>query len=130
LQKTGVAQRIYSWLESFIMDKLVVQDGPGPFFKWYFKLPIVQYKPGMGWMIGKRVLLLTTTGRKSGRPRRGQGGVVQPSSRCAWMSRQSTPGRQSDYPDNFPGAGKLILNNHGKPICPSILSTSSTAPVA
>jgi deazaflavin-dependent oxidoreductase (nitroreductase family) len=32
-------------------------------------MPILQYKLGMGWVIGKYVLLLTTTGRKSGKPR-------------------------------------------------------------
>ena len=46
-----------------------MQESPGPFFKWLFKMPILQYKLGMGWMIGKHVLLLTTTGRKSGEPR-------------------------------------------------------------
>lgn len=69
MQKISLTEKIYNWLESFIMDKLVMQDGPGPFFKWCFKLPIFQYKLGMGWMIGKYVLLLTTTGRKTGRPR-------------------------------------------------------------
>lgn len=64
-----LAEKIYSWVETLIMDKLVMKDSPGPLFKWLFKLPILQYKLGMGWMIGNYVLLLTTTGRKSGKPR-------------------------------------------------------------
>jgi deazaflavin-dependent oxidoreductase (nitroreductase family) len=69
MQKISLMEKIYNWLESFIMDKLVSQDTPGPLFKWLFKAPILQYKLGMGWIIGRYVLLLTTTGRKSGKPR-------------------------------------------------------------
>jgi deazaflavin-dependent oxidoreductase (nitroreductase family) len=69
MPKIGLTEKIYNRLETFIMDKLVMQDSPGPFFKWLFKMPILQYKLGMGWMIGRHILLLTTTGRKSGEPR-------------------------------------------------------------
>lgn len=69
MTKISLAERIYNWLETLIMDKLVLQDRPGPFFKWLFKLPVLQYRLGMGWMIGKYVLLLTTTGRRTGKPR-------------------------------------------------------------
>ena len=69
MTKISLAERIYNWLESLIMERLVLQDRPGPFFKWLFKLPVLQYRLGMGWMIGKYVLLLTTTGRRSGKPR-------------------------------------------------------------
>ena len=69
MQKIGLAEKIYNRLETLIMEKLVLQDRPGPFFKWLFKLPVLQYRLGMGWMIGKYVLILTTTGRKSGKPR-------------------------------------------------------------
>lgn len=69
MEKISLVDRIRNWLEPLILDKLVMQDSPGPFFKWLFKLPVLQYKLGMGWMIGKYFLLLTTTGRKSGKPR-------------------------------------------------------------
>lgn len=69
VKKIGLMEKAYNRLETFIMDKLVMQDSPGPFFKWFFKLPILQYRLGMGWLIGKYFLLLTTSGRKSGRPR-------------------------------------------------------------
>ncbi|HEY5728440.1 MAG TPA: nitroreductase family deazaflavin-dependent oxidoreductase [Anaerolineales bacterium] len=68
MQKISWTERIYNWAETLIM-KLVPQNNVGPVFKWIFKMPIVHYKLGMGWMIGKYVLLLTTTGRKSGLPR-------------------------------------------------------------
>jgi deazaflavin-dependent oxidoreductase (nitroreductase family) len=60
---------MYAWGERLTL-KLVPQKNVGPVFKWIFKIPILQYRLGLGWMIGKYVLLLTTTGRRSGRPRR------------------------------------------------------------
>ena len=65
MEKIGLVEKIYNRAETFIMQ-LVPQKNVGPVFKWLFKMPILQYKLGMGWMIGKYVLLLTTTGRKSG----------------------------------------------------------------
>ena len=69
MDKISLVEKIYNSMETLILDKLVMQNSPGPFFKWLFKMPILQYKLGMGWVIGKYVLLLTTTGRKSGKPR-------------------------------------------------------------
>ena len=68
MEKISLVEKIYNWAETLIM-KLVPQESVGPVFKWLFKMPILQYKFGMGWMIGRYVLLLTTTGRKSGLPR-------------------------------------------------------------
>ena len=68
MEKIGLIEKIYNRAETFIMQ-LVPQENVGPVFKWLFKMPILQYKLGMGWMIGRYVLLLTTTGRKSGLPR-------------------------------------------------------------
>jgi deazaflavin-dependent oxidoreductase (nitroreductase family) len=69
MEKAGMAESIYAWFETLILDKLVGKDNPGPAFKWVFKIPILQYKLGLGWMIGRYILLLTTTGRKSGKLR-------------------------------------------------------------
>lgn len=69
MAKISLFEKFYASMEALIMDKLVMQDRPGPFFKWLFKVPILQYKLGLGWLTGKYVLLLTTTGRKSGKPR-------------------------------------------------------------
>jgi deazaflavin-dependent oxidoreductase (nitroreductase family) len=54
--------------EDIIMTRLVPIDNPGPIFKWLFKVPIFFYKIGLP-LFGNFVLLLTTTGRKSGKPR-------------------------------------------------------------
>lgn len=70
MRKISWTEKFYSLTETWILDKLVMQDSPGPVFKWLFKVPILQYRLGLGWMIGNYVLLLTTTGRKTGKLRR------------------------------------------------------------
>ena len=69
MAKIGLFEKFYNWMETTILDKLVSQDSPGPVFKWLFKVPILQYKLGLGWLTGKYVLLLTTTGRRTGKLR-------------------------------------------------------------
>ncbi len=68
----GPFQRLSKWLyfagEYYVMG-LVPKDSPGPIFLWFFKYPILYYRLGLGWMIGKQVLLLTTIGRKTGKKR-------------------------------------------------------------
>lgn len=54
--------------EDLIMTRLAPMDHPGRFFKWLFKIPIFFYKIGLP-PPGDFLLLLTTTGRKSGQPR-------------------------------------------------------------
>jgi len=68
MEKISLAEKIYNSAETVIM-KLVPQRSVGPVFKWIFKIPILQYKLGLGWLTGRYILLLTTTGRKSGKPR-------------------------------------------------------------
>ncbi len=68
MEKIGLFEKVYNRAETFIM-RLVPHNDVGLVFKWLFKMPILQYKLGMGWMIGRYVLLLTTTGRKSGKQR-------------------------------------------------------------
>lgn len=54
--------------EDLIMTRLVPTDNPGPVFKWLFKAPVFFYKIGLP-LFGNFILLLTTAGRKSGKPR-------------------------------------------------------------
>lgn len=69
MAKTGLFEKLYASIEIWILDKLVMQNSPGPVFKWIFKIPVLQYKLGLGWLTGKYILLLTTTGRKTGKQR-------------------------------------------------------------
>lgn len=70
MPKISLFERLAVWMEVEILSRLTPKDGVGSVFKWIFKIPILYYKLGLGWMLGKRFLLLTTTGRKSGKPRR------------------------------------------------------------
>jgi deazaflavin-dependent oxidoreductase (nitroreductase family) len=69
MKRIRLTETLYNRLETLILERMVMQDHPGSFFKWLFKIPVLQYRLGMGWMIGKYILLLTTTGRRSGKPR-------------------------------------------------------------
>jgi deazaflavin-dependent oxidoreductase (nitroreductase family) len=43
---------------------------PKGLLKWLYKLPILLYRLGLGFAVGRLFMVLTTTGRKSGQPRR------------------------------------------------------------
>ena len=61
-------ERLAVGLEGLIMTRLVPKDSPGPVFKWLFRVPVICYRIGLP-LFGSFVLLLTTIGRKSGKPR-------------------------------------------------------------
>jgi deazaflavin-dependent oxidoreductase (nitroreductase family) len=66
---------------------LVPLDRPRPFFRWWFKQPLVCYKLGLGDWIGRQVLLLTTIGRKSGKRRTTPlGYTYQPAERSYYVA--------------------------------------------
>jgi deazaflavin-dependent oxidoreductase (nitroreductase family) len=69
MAEIGLGERISVWLEVKILNNLTPRQQVGPFFKWIFKIPILYYKLGLGWMLEKRFLLLTTSGRKTGKLR-------------------------------------------------------------
>jgi deazaflavin-dependent oxidoreductase (nitroreductase family) len=43
---------------------------PGGLLRLAYRAPICLYRAGLGWILGKRFLMLTHTGRRSGLPRR------------------------------------------------------------
>ncbi len=65
----SLSERFYFAAEYVIERYLVPQEGPGPFFRLWFKQPLLLYRLGLGPLIGRQILLLTTIGRKTGRPR-------------------------------------------------------------
>lgn len=62
------SNRLYFQLESWIVTRFL-QQGPGPCMRLLFRLPILQYRLGLQAPIAKQILVLTTTGRKSGKKR-------------------------------------------------------------
>lgn len=69
MENISLSERLSVWMEVEILGRTTPRQGVGPVFKWIFKIPILYYKLGLGWMIGRRLLLLTTTGRRTGKPR-------------------------------------------------------------
>jgi deazaflavin-dependent oxidoreductase (nitroreductase family) len=65
----GFFDRIRVWMENLILTRLVPKDDPGPVFRYLFKIPILLFRLGLGGFIGSHFLLLTTTGRKTGKTR-------------------------------------------------------------
>ncbi len=43
---------------------------PRGLMKWLFKSPLLLYRLGLGFIVGQLFMVITTTGRKSGQPRR------------------------------------------------------------
>ncbi len=64
-----IFHRFYLWVEGIILTRLVPHKNPGVFFKQLFKLPVYMYRMGLGKAIGKRILILTTRGRRTGKLR-------------------------------------------------------------
>ena len=48
----------------------MVMKRPGPLLRWFSRAPYVLYRAHLGWLMGSRFLMLTTTGRKTGAIRR------------------------------------------------------------
>jgi deazaflavin-dependent oxidoreductase (nitroreductase family) len=62
-------QRITRGLNNLIMTRLVPLDRPSRFFRGLFRFPVFLYRVGLDRLVPGWILLLTTTGRKSGQPR-------------------------------------------------------------
>jgi deazaflavin-dependent oxidoreductase (nitroreductase family) len=60
--------RLYFGIEYFLLNS-VSRDRPRGIMRWVFRIPVWLYRFGLGFMIGNGVLLLATTGRRSGKRR-------------------------------------------------------------
>jgi deazaflavin-dependent oxidoreductase (nitroreductase family) len=60
--------KIYMTMEAFLVSFASPQY-ISPFFRFLFRVPVWFYRHGMWFFVGGNMLLLTTTGRKSGLPR-------------------------------------------------------------
>ena len=61
--------RLFVKIEAFIMKNFVPVQKPGPIFKWIFKSSILYFKLGLAGLLKNYFLLITTTGRKTGKIR-------------------------------------------------------------
>ncbi len=60
--------RLYLAAEYFIVTRFL-RGGVNPIMRVVFRIPILTYRIGLGGLIGKHILLLTTIGRKTGKLR-------------------------------------------------------------
>lgn len=67
-KRRSLNDRLYQLGES-VSTSFVTPRGPGWIMRCFFKFPILFYRIGFARILGKYVLLLTTTGRKTGKPR-------------------------------------------------------------
>ncbi len=67
-RRVSLNQRFALWVEAIFMEKLVPKDRVGRFLRFLFRLPLFYQRAGLHFLIPRNVLILTTTGRRSGRP--------------------------------------------------------------
>jgi deazaflavin-dependent oxidoreductase (nitroreductase family) len=84
----GIGKKIYLGFENLIMTSLVPERNVGPIFHWIFKFPLLLDRLGLWFLIPKGILILATTGRRSGKPRRTpmEYGKIQPDGTYVVMS--------------------------------------------
>jgi len=86
--KTNLTKRAYLWIETLLLEKLVPVKNVGTVFHWIFKFPLLLDRLGLWFLIPRGILILTTTGRRTGSPRRTpmEYGTVQPDGSYIVMS--------------------------------------------
>ena len=58
----------YYWGEYFA-DGIIGDSEPGPVWRFFFRAPLYLYAWGLHGLVSRNVLLITTQGRKTGKPR-------------------------------------------------------------
>jgi F420H(2)-dependent quinone reductase len=58
----------YYWGE-YLADRIIGDSEPGGFWRFFFRAPIYLYAWGLHGLVSRNVLLITTQGRKTGKPR-------------------------------------------------------------
>ncbi len=69
--------------------------------KWFFRAPIKLYDAGLGWILGKRFLMLNHIGRKSGLPRQAVVEVVDYDAETDTYFIASGYGKKSQWYQNI-----------------------------
>jgi deazaflavin-dependent oxidoreductase (nitroreductase family) len=58
----------YYWGE-YLADGIIGDSEPGPVWRFFFRAPVYLYAWGLHGLVSRNVLLITTQGRKTGKPR-------------------------------------------------------------
>ncbi|MCK4784179.1 MAG: nitroreductase family deazaflavin-dependent oxidoreductase [Desulfobacteraceae bacterium] len=65
----SLSQRIFLLVETYLVTFLVPKHSVGKLFGFIFKIPLFFHKLGLSILIPRRVMILTTIGRRTGIPR-------------------------------------------------------------
>jgi deazaflavin-dependent oxidoreductase (nitroreductase family) len=68
-QHLTLVQRFFQWGNNWILTSLISLERPGSIFRWLFRIPIKFFQWNLTGLVPGWMLLLTTTGRKSGKLR-------------------------------------------------------------
>jgi deazaflavin-dependent oxidoreductase (nitroreductase family) len=82
------------------MTNSIVDRPPSKALRFGLRLPIWLYRMKLGWLLGKRFLMLTQTGRKSGQPHQSVIEVVQHDKQTGTYFVVSGWGEKSDWYQN------------------------------
>lgn len=69
-KRVSFGQRVRMGMEAFFLTRLAPRDRIPPFLRWLFRIPLFFEQRGLNILVPDNVIILTTTGRRSGRPHR------------------------------------------------------------
>jgi len=96
------------------MSKSIVDTPPGGALRFGLHLPTLLYRARLGWLLGERFLMLTHTGRKSGRQHQTVIEVVQHDKDTDTYYVVSGWGEKSDWYQNTRKTPSVIIQTGGR----------------
>lgn len=91
-----------------------IDQPPSKLMRLIFRAPIFLYRIGLGGLMGKRLLLLTHTGRKSGRPRYAVLEVARQDASTGTFLVPAAYGRKADWYLNLQQTPEVVVNHRGR----------------
>jgi deazaflavin-dependent oxidoreductase (nitroreductase family) len=87
---------------------------PGKLMRLVFRAPILVYRSGLGWLMGKRLLMLTHTGRKSGQLRYAVLEIARHDEPSGVLLVPAAYGRRADWYLNILKTPEVVVNCRGR----------------
>jgi len=112
-------------------DDGAVSQGPGPILRVVLRVPRILYRRRLGWLLGRRFLLLEHVGRISGRQHQTVLEVVNYDGSSGEVVVMSGWGRSSDWYRNVEATGQatITVGRHTLGAAASVLSDAEAAKV-
>lgn len=90
-------------------DRIQAITPPRGLARLFYRVPILFYRAGLGWLLGSRFLMLTHTGRVSGLPRRTVLEIVRTDEASGAYYVVSAWGEKSDWLRNVRQGPKVVI---------------------